>query len=140
MPNAEKTDAEKLADAKAEAEASRERLRAAQEAEAPILAAAAEITKAIQLPHAEAFVAIMSGKEAKAFYEVLEAHAAASMDDIPRPTGIPGVEGTKQKADRILTTMRLGFEGGQTRVATLQPVPPASDPEAVPVTPAPAEA
>ncbi|MBB5772977.1 hypothetical protein HNP47_002997 [Brevundimonas vesicularis] len=133
-----KTDAEKLADAKAEAEASRERLRAVQEAEAPILAAADEITKAIQLPYAETFVSIMAGKEAKAFREVLEAHVAASLDDIPKSAATLVAEGTKQKAERLLTTMQLSLESGQTRVASLQPLPPA-DPEAVPVTPSPAE-
>lgn len=136
----EKTDAEKLADARADVLAAQERLRAAQEAEAPIIAAAAEVTKAIQLPHAEAFVALMTGKEAKAYRDLLDAYVANSLDDIPKPTGVPGTEGCKQKAERILTTMRNSQDSAQNRVATLQPAPQPADPEAAPLTPAPAEA
>ena len=137
MPKTEKTDAEKLADARAEVTASQERLRAAQEAEAPIIAAAAEVTKAIQLPHAEAFVALMEGKEAKAFRGVLEAHVAASMDDIPKPSGVPGVEGSKQMGARILSAMRVGLDAARIRIASLQPIPAAEPPS---VAPAPADA
>jgi hypothetical protein len=84
----------------------------------------------------------MEGKEAEAFREVLEAHAAASMDDIPKATGTPGVEGTKQKADRVLAAMRLMLESAQARVAVLQPAPtpmPLNDPEVVAVFAPPAE-
>jgi len=124
------TDAEKLAAAKAEAEASQERIRAAQLAEAPILAAAAETAKAIQLPHAQAFVDLLAGPEAAAFRDVLQAHINRSLDDIARPLGVPGVEGTKQMAERILTSMSRGADSAHARLSALQPAPtpaPAAD-------------
>lgn len=127
------TDAEKLAAARAEAEASQERIRAAQMAEAPILAAAAKTTKAIQLPHAQGFVDLLAGPEAAAFREVLQSHIDSSLDDIPRPLGVPGVEGTKQMAERILTSMTRGAESASTRVSALQPIPePAPVPDPAP--------
>ena len=123
------TDAEKLAAARAEAEASQERIRAAQIAEAPILAAAAETTKAIQLPHAQGFLALLAGPEAAAFRDALQSHIDSSLDDIPRPLGVPGVEGTKQMAERILTSMTRGADSAQTRVTALQPAPePVAEP------------
>lgn len=117
------TDAEKLAAAQAEVEASQERLRAAQIAEAPILAAAAETAKAIQLPHAQALADLLAGPEAAAFLALLQAHIEVSLDDIARPLGVPGVEGTKQIAQRIQTSMLRGAEATQARVAALQPAP-----------------
>lgn len=123
------TDAEKLAVARAEAEASQERIRAAQIAEAPILAAAAETTKAIQLPHAQGFVDLLAGPEAAAFRDLLQSHIDSSLDDIPRPLGVPGVEGTKQMAERILTSMTRSADSAQMRVTALQPAPePAAEP------------
>lgn len=136
MPSPEKTDAEKLADARADVVAAQERLRAVQETEASIIAAAAEVAKEIQLPHAEAFVDLMTGREAKTFRDLLEAYVAGSLDDIPKPIGISGTEGCKQKAERILASMRGGLDGAQTRVASLQPMPQPESSTPAPVTPA----
>ena len=111
----EPTDAEKLAAAEA------------------AMAAAAEAAKAARLPSASAAVALLQGDVGAAFLADLKAAIAESIDDLPRPLGTPGTEGTKQMLQRIVTSMENGAASAQARVQALQPtaVPPASaEPEA----------
>lgn len=109
----ELTDAEKLAAAEA------------------AMSAAAEAAKAARLPSASAAVALLEGKAGTAFLSDLKAAIAASVDDLPRPLGTPGVEGTKQMLQRIVTSMESGLAAAQARVQTLQPAPaPEAAPEA----------
>jgi len=109
----ELTDAEKLAAAEA------------------AMSAAAEAAKAARLPSASAAVALLEGKTGAAFLSDLKAAIAASVDDLPRPLGTPGVEGTKQMLQRIVTSMESGLAAAQARVQTLQPTPaPEAAPEA----------
>lgn len=109
------TDAEKLAAAEA------------------AMAAAAEDAKAARLPSANAAVATLQGDKAVDFLAALKASIVASVDDLPRPHGIPGAEGTKQMLQRIVTSMESGLGSALARVQALQPTP-------APVAPAEPEA
>ncbi|HBV12520.1 MAG TPA: hypothetical protein DEB60_05275 [Brevundimonas sp.] len=106
----ELTDAEKLAAAEA------------------AMSAAAEAAKAARLPSATAAVALLEGKAGAAFLADLKVAIAASVDDLPRPTGTPGVEGTKQMLQRIVTSMESGLSAAQARVQALQPTPAPATP------------
>ncbi len=109
----ELTDAEKLAAAEA------------------AMSAAAVAAKAARLPSASAAVALLEGKAGAAFLADLKAAIAASVDDLPRPLGTPGAEGTKQMLQRIVTSMENGLSAAQSRVQALQPTPaPEAAPEA----------
>lgn len=99
------TDAEKLAAAEA------------------AMQAAAEAAKAARLPSAKSAVALMESEGNLAFLSDLKAAIAASVDDLPRPLGTPGAEGTKQILQRIVTSMESGLSAAQARVQTLQPTP-----------------
>lgn len=99
------TDAEKLAAAEA------------------AMQAAAEAAKAARLPSAIAAVALLRGEVGAALLSDLKAAIAASVDDLPRPLGTPGAEGTKQILQRIVTSMESGLSAAQARVQTLQPTP-----------------
>ena len=118
----EKTDAEKLAEAEA------------------MMAEAAALAKAARLPSAQAAVDLLTGTKGQAFLALLKATIEASADDLARPLGQAGAEGTKQTLQRILTSFEGGLTAAQARVTTLQPTPPPADPEAAPVATAPAEA
>lgn len=100
------TDAEKLAAAEA------------------AMKSAMEEAKAARLPSAEAAVALLSGEAAADFLAALKGAAEASVDDLPRPLGTPGAEGTKQMLLRIVTSMEAGLSAAQARVAALQPEAP----------------
>ncbi|WP_426019059.1 hypothetical protein [Brevundimonas sp. DWR2-3-1b1] len=121
MPT-EKTDAEKVALAEA------------------MMAEAAALVKAARLPSAQAALDVLTGPKCQAFLAALKAAVDASADDLARPAGSTGEEGTKQMLQRIFTVWENTLAVAQKRVASLQPAPPPADPEAVPVTPAPAEA
>ncbi len=101
----ELTDAEKLAAAEA------------------AMQAAAEAAKAARLPSAIAAVALLEGEAGAAFLSDLKAAIAASVDDLPRPLGTQGAEGTKQMLQRIVTSMESGLSAAQSRVQALQPTP-----------------
>lgn len=98
------TDAEKLAAAEA------------------AMFAAAEAAKAARLPSANAAVAALQSDEAAEFLDALKSKVASSVDDLPRPHGIPGAEGTKQMLQRIITSMESGLGSALARVQTLQPM------------------
>lgn len=107
--NTEMTDAEKLAAAEA------------------AMSAAAEAAKAARLPSATAAVALLESEAGAAFLADLKAAIAVSVDDLPRPLGTQGAEGTKQMLQRIVTSMQSGLDAAQARVQALQPTP---EPEA----------
>lgn len=90
-----------------------------------LMAEAAAQAKAARLPSAEAAVELLTGEEGQAFLSALKDCVAASIDDIPRPLGTQGVEGTKQMLQRIITSFEGAVTAGQARVATLQPTPAA---------------
>ncbi|WP_333611701.1 hypothetical protein [Brevundimonas bullata] len=107
----EPTDAEKLASAIA------------------MMAAAAAQANAARLPSAQAAVELLGGPDGQAFLVALKDAVAASVDDVARPLGQQGVEGTKQMLQRIVTSMEAGLSSAQARVAALQPTPePSPDP------------
>lgn len=109
----ELTDAEKLAAAEA------------------AMKAAAEAAKAARLPSATAAVALLESEAAAAFLTDLKAAVAESVDDLPRPLGTPGAEGSKQMLQRIVTSMESGLSAARARVQALQPTPEApAEPEA----------
>lgn len=114
----EKTDAEKLAEAEA------------------MMAEAAALAKAARLPSAQAAVDLLTETNAQEFLALLKAAVEASADDLARPLGQPGAEGTKQMLQRIVTSFEGGLTAAQTRVASLQPAPAAEDAQPAPVTPA----
>ena len=97
------TDAEKLAAAEA------------------AMKAATEAAKAARLPSAEAAVNLLTNLDAASFLDSLKAACEASVDDLARPLGTQGTEGTKQMLQRIITSMEAGLASAQARVATLQP-------------------
>lgn len=101
----ELTDAEKLAAAEA------------------AMKAAAEAAKAARLPSAAAAVALMESEAAASFLVDLKAAISESVDDLPRPVGTLGAEGTKQMLQRIVTSMESGLLAAQARVQALQPTP-----------------
>lgn len=86
--------------------------------------AAAEAAKAARLPSAIAAVALLGGEAGAAFLSDLKAAIAASVDDLPRPLGTQGAEGTKQMLQRIVTSMESCLSAAQARVQALQPAPP----------------
>lgn len=107
------TDAEKLAAAEA------------------AMHSAAEAAKAARLPSAKSAAALLESENSLAFLSDLRAAISDSVDDLPRPLGTPGVEGTKQMLQRIVTSMESGLSAAQSRVQALQPTPaPEADPEA----------
>ncbi|QCQ97776.1 hypothetical protein [Brevundimonas sp. SGAir0440] len=114
----EKTDAEKLAEAEA------------------MMAEAAALAKAACLPSAQAAVDLLTGTKGQAFLALLKAAVEAIADNLARPLGQPGAEGTKQMLQRIVASFEGGLTAAQTRVAALQPAPPADDAQPAPVTPA----
>jgi glucose-6-phosphate isomerase len=114
----EKTDAEKLAEAEA------------------MMAEAAALAKAARLPSAQAAVDMLTGTEGQAFLAQLKAAVEASADDLARPLGQPGAEGTKQMLQRIVASFEGAVAAAQARVVALQPAPPAEDAPPAPVTPA----
>lgn len=114
----EKTDAEKLAEAQA------------------MMAEAAALAKAARLPSAQAAVDLLTGTKAQAFLALLKAAVEASADDLARPLGQPGAEGTKQMLQRIVTSFEGGLTAAQARVISLQPAPPAEDAQPAAVSPA----
>lgn len=106
------TDAEKLAAAEA------------------AMKAAAEAAKAARLPSATAVTDLLGSEVAMAFLASLKTACEASVDDLARPLGTQGSEGTKQILQRIVTSMEAGLTAAQARVATLQPTPePVEPPE-----------
>lgn len=105
MSEAEMTDAEKLAAAEA------------------AMFAAAEAAKAARLPSATAAVELLESAAGVAFRADLKAAIADSVDDLSRPLGTPGAEGTKQMLQRIVTSMESGLSAAQARVQALQPTP-----------------
>lgn len=113
----EPTDAEKLAAAEA------------------AMAAAAEAAKAARLPSASAAVALLEGEAGAAFLADLKAAIAESIDDLPRPLGTPGAEGTKQMLQRIVTSFEGAVTAAQARVISLSP-PAEPAPEPAPAEPA----
>lgn len=114
----QKTDAEKLAEAQA------------------MMAEAAALAKAARLPSAQASVDLLTGTKGQAFLALLKAAVEASADDLVRPLGQPGAEGTKQMLQRIVTSFEGGLTAAQARVVSLQPAAPTEDAEPAPVTPA----
>lgn len=104
MPT-EKTDAEKLAEAEA------------------MMAEAAAMAKAARLPSAQAAVELLAGAKGQAFLAELKAAVESSADDLARPLGQPGAEGTKQMLQRIVTSFEGGLTSAQARVVSLQPLP-----------------
>lgn len=106
----EPTDAEKLAAAEA------------------AMAAAMEAAKAARLPSAQAAVDLLASDEAQAFLASLKACLDASVDDLARPLGTQGAEGTKQMLQRIVTSFEGGLAAAQNRVQALQPTVEANEP------------
>ncbi len=107
--------------------------KAAQEAEMLAVAraemfAATEKAKAAQLPSAVRAVEVLTGNAAIIALEVLREAIAANVDDLPRPHGTPGAEGTKQMLQRIVTSMESGLAAAQARVQALQPTPAPATP------------
>lgn len=103
--NTELTDAEKLAAAEA------------------AMFAAAEAAKAARLPSACAALSLLESEAGAAFLADLKGAISESVDDLPRPLGTPGAEGTKQILQRIVTSMQSGLDAAQARVQALQPTP-----------------
>lgn len=93
--------------------------------------AATEKAKAAQLPSASRAVGVLTGNAMVMALGVLREAIAANVDDLPRPHGMPGVEGTKQMLQRIVTSMESGLTAAQARVQALQPTPEL-EPPAVP--------
>jgi len=112
-----KTDAEKLADAEA------------------MMAEAAALAKAARLPSAQAAVDLLTGAKGQAFLALLKAAVEASADDLARPLGQPGAEGTKQMLQRIVASFEGGLAAAQARVASLQPMPATENAQPAEVTP-----
>jgi hypothetical protein len=114
----QKTDAEKLADAEA------------------MMAEAAALAKAARLPSAQAAVDLLTGTKGQAFLTQLKAAVEASADDLVRPLGQPGAEGTKQMLQRIVASFEGAVTAAQARVISLKPASPSDDAQPAPVTPA----
>lgn len=111
------TDAEKLAAAEA------------------LMAQAAADAKAARLPSVQAAVALLAGEQGQAFLTALKACLDANIDDLPRPIGQPGSEGSKQMLQRIVTSFEGALQGAQARAAALSPA--AATPDASPTETAP---
>lgn len=122
MGASNKTDAEKLAKAIA------------------MMSEAAALANAARLPSAQAAVDLLTGTKGQAFLALLKAAVEASADDLSRPLGQPGAEGTKQMLQRIVTSWENGLTAAQARVLALQPTPPTVVPESASVSPSPTEA
>lgn len=118
MGASNKTDAEKLANAIA------------------MMSEAVALANAARLPSAQAAVDLLTGTKGQAFLALLKAAVEASADDLSRPLGQPGAEGTKQMLQRIVTSFEGGLTAAQARVVSLQPASPADDVQPAPVTPA----
>jgi len=85
--------------------------------------AATEKAKAAQLPSASRAVEVLTGNAMAIALDVLREAIAANVDDLPRPLGTQGAEGTKQMLQRIVTSMESGLSAAQARVQALQPTP-----------------
>lgn len=101
-----------------------------------LMAQAAAEAKAARLPSVQAVVALLAGEQGQAFLTAMKACLDANIDDLPRPIGQPGSEGSKQMLQRIVTSFEGALQGAQARVVSLQPAPPAEDAQAAPVAPA----
>lgn len=112
MAGLTQTDAEKLAAAEA------------------MMAEAAALAKAARLPSAQAAVDLLAGTKGQAFLALLKTAVDASADDLARPLGQPGAEGTKQMLQRIVASFEGGLASAQTRVLTLRPASAPSEPDA----------
>lgn len=87
-----------------------------------------EQAKSARLPSAEAAVGILGGPEAQALLDLLRPAVEASVDDVTRPLGQAGVEGTKQMMQRVVTSLEQGLTAAQGRLASLAPAEtPASE-------------
>lgn len=73
-------------------------------------------------------VALLNSEAVAAFLTHLKAAVSKSVDDLPRPLGTPGAEGTKQILQRIITSIEGGLSAGEARVQTLQPAVAAEAP------------
>lgn len=104
MSEAEMTDAEKLAAARA------------------AMFAAAEAAKAALLPSAQAALAFLEGPEAVAFQNAAAAIVSANLDDISG--------GCKRALERIVETVRISQGVAAQRVQALQPAPAPEAPAA----------
>lgn len=106
----ELTDAEKLAAAEA------------------AMAAAAEAAKAARLPSAQGAMDALTTEGAITFLAALKAAVESSVDDLPRPLGAEGAEGTMQTLQRIVTSFEAGLMRIEQRVAVLQPTMAPTEP------------
>lgn len=88
-----------------------------------------EQAKAARLPSAQAAVDVLGGTEAQALLTIMRAAIEANIDDIARPLGQPGNEGTKQLLQRVVTSLEGGLINAQQRLSSLQPTPePVAEP------------
>jgi hypothetical protein len=98
-----------------------------------MMAEAAALAKAARLPSAQAAVDLLTGTTGQAFLASLKAAVEGSADDLSRPLGQSGAEGTKQMLQRIVTSMEAGLTMAKARVTTLsptaQPEPDPAEPE-----------
>jgi len=101
-----------------------------------MMAEAAALAKAARLPSAQAAVDLLAGTKGQAFLAQLKAAVEANADDLARPLGQPGAEGTKQMLQRIVVSFEGGLIAAQARVSSLQPASPSDDAQPSPVTPA----
>lgn len=92
-----------------------------------MMAEAAALAKAARLPSAQAAVDLLTGTKGQAFLALLKTAVEASADDLARPVGQPGAEGTKQMLQRIVTSWESGLTAAQARVQALQPAAPPSE-------------
>lgn len=97
-----------------------------------LMAQATADAKAARLPSVQAVVALLVGEQGQAFLTAMKACLDANIDDLPRPIGQPGSEGSKQMLQRVVTSFEGALQGAQARVAALSPVPDASPTETVP--------
>ena len=86
-----------------------------------MMAEAAALAKAARLPSAQAAVDLLTGAKGQSVLSLLKAAVEASADDLARPVGQPGAEGTKQMLQRIVTSWESGLAASQARVQALQP-------------------
>ena len=80
-----------------------------------------EQAKSARLPSAEAAAAILGGPEAQALLDLLRPAVEVSVDDVNRPLGQAGAEGTKQMMQRVVTSLEQGLAAAQARQASLLP-------------------
>lgn len=80
-----------------------------------------EQAKSARLPSADAAVAVLGGAEALALLDLLRPAIEASIDDVTRPLGQAGTEGTRQMMQRVVTSLEQGLAAAQARQASLLP-------------------